>query len=36
VTLSTHVLDNARGEPAAGVPVRLDLETGGGQWTQVA
>jgi 5-hydroxyisourate hydrolase len=24
VTLSTHVLDNARGEPAAGVPVRLE------------
>jgi 5-hydroxyisourate hydrolase len=24
VTLSTHVLDTARGEPAAGVPVRLE------------
>jgi 5-hydroxyisourate hydrolase len=24
MTLSTHVLDTARGEPAAGVPVRLE------------
>jgi 5-hydroxyisourate hydrolase len=26
VTLSTHVLDTARGEPAAGVPVRLERD----------
>jgi 5-hydroxyisourate hydrolase len=25
MTLSTHVLDTGRGEPAAGVPVRLEL-----------
>jgi 5-hydroxyisourate hydrolase len=28
VTLSTHVLDTGRGEPAAGVPVRLETEDG--------
>ena len=26
MTLSTHVLDTARGEPAAGVPVRLERD----------
>src|SRR5262245_42568771 len=33
--LSTHVLDTSRGEPAAGVPVRLDKMDGGG-WVVVA
>ena len=28
-TLSTHVLDTARGRPAAGVPVRLERAGGG-------
>jgi 5-hydroxyisourate hydrolase len=28
VSLSTHVLDTARGEPAAGVPVRLEALDG--------
>jgi hydroxyisourate hydrolase len=35
VSLSTHVLDTTRGEPAAGVPVRLDRRDGDG-WTAVA
>ena len=29
VSLSTHVLDTARGAPAAGVPVRHDYRDGG-------
>lgn len=29
MSLSTHVLDTARGLPAAGVPVRLDTMDGG-------
>ena len=29
-TVSTHVLDSALGQPAAGVPVRLERMTGGG------
>jgi hydroxyisourate hydrolase len=33
--LSTHVLDTARGEPAAGVPVRLERARDGG-WAPVA
>jgi hydroxyisourate hydrolase len=33
--VSTHVLDTARGEPAAGVPVRLDRAEDGG-WAPVA
>jgi hydroxyisourate hydrolase len=28
MTLSTHVLDTARGQPAAGVPVRLESPDG--------
>lgn len=28
MSLSTHVLDSSRGEPAAGVPVRLEREDG--------
>jgi 5-hydroxyisourate hydrolase len=35
LTLSTHVLDNARGEPAPGVPVRLE-RSDGGRWVAVA
>jgi 5-hydroxyisourate hydrolase len=35
MTLSTHVLDTAAGEPAAGVPVRLELEHDGG-WLELA
>lgn len=35
MTLSTHVLDAARGEPAAGVPVRLERDHGGA-WVTVA
>jgi 5-hydroxyisourate hydrolase len=34
VNLSTHVLDTARGEPAAGVPVRLERLDA--QWIPVA
>jgi 5-hydroxyisourate hydrolase len=33
--ISTHVLDTMRGEPAAGVPVRLERQRGGG-WAVVA
>ncbi|BCB83563.1 hydroxyisourate hydrolase [Phytohabitans suffuscus] len=35
MSLSTHVLDNATGEPARGVPVRLERRDGDG-WTPVA
>jgi len=35
VTLSTHVLDTGLGEPAPGVPVRLEREHDGG-WVPVA
>jgi 5-hydroxyisourate hydrolase len=35
MSLSTHVLDNARGEPAAGVPVTLERHAGEG-WATVA
>ncbi|MCW2642573.1 MAG: hydroxyisourate hydrolase [Dactylosporangium sp.] len=35
MTLSTHVLDTARGEPAAGVPVRLERHDRG-VWTPIA
>lgn len=33
--ISTHVLDTVRGEPAAGVPVRLECEQDGA-WSPVA
>jgi 5-hydroxyisourate hydrolase len=33
--ISTHVLDTARGLPAAGVPVSLALRTGE-EWTEIA
>lgn len=32
--ITTHVLDTARGRPAAGVPVVLELRAGGG-WREV-
>jgi 5-hydroxyisourate hydrolase len=35
VSLSTHVLDTARGEPASGVPVTLEHHDGAG-WVRVA
>jgi 5-hydroxyisourate hydrolase len=35
VTLSTHVLDTAAGEPASGVPVRLERAHDGG-WVELA
>ena len=35
MTLSTHVLDTGLGEPAAGVPVRLDRAHDGG-WIELA
>lgn len=34
--LSTHVLDTARGRPAAGVPVRLERREGDGGWREVS
>jgi len=34
MTLSTHVLDTAKGRPSAGVPVRLDLHDDG--WRRIA
>lgn len=30
--ISTHVLDTSRGQPAAGVLVTLEVETGEGNW----
>jgi 5-hydroxyisourate hydrolase len=33
--ITTHVLDTARGRPAAGVPVVLDLRAGDGGWVEV-
>lgn len=32
--ITTHVLDTARGKPATGVPVRLELHDGG-QWAEI-
>ena len=31
-SITTHVLDTARGKPAAGVPVALELRDGLGRW----
>ncbi|TDD90506.1 hydroxyisourate hydrolase [Actinomadura rubrisoli] len=36
MSLSTHVLDAARGLPAAGMTVRLDRRDPGGGWTALA
>ena len=33
--ISTHVLDTARGKPAAGVPVRLERQDASGKWSAV-
>lgn len=33
--ITTHVLDTARGRPAAGVPVTLDRREPDGRWTRV-
>ena len=30
--ISTHVLDTAKGKPAAGVPVRLERQDASGKW----
>jgi len=32
--ITTHVLDTSRGRPAGGVPIRLEIETGG-SWEQI-
>ena len=34
--ISTHVLDTARGRPAAGIGVHLDRDEGGGGWERLA
>src|SRR6266849_5857778 len=33
--ISTHVLDTAKGKPAAGVPVRLERQDSSGKWIPV-
>jgi len=33
--ISTHILDTARGKPAAGVPVRLERQGAAGTWLQL-
>ena len=35
-SISTHVLDTARGKPAAGVPVGLQQQEASGQWALLA
>jgi 5-hydroxyisourate hydrolase len=35
-TISTHVLDTARGRPADGIHVGLDLQLADGNWRRVA
>jgi 5-hydroxyisourate hydrolase len=34
--ISTHVLDTAKGKPAAGVPVRLQRQDSSGNWSSLA
>ncbi|MGQ0734625.1 MAG: hydroxyisourate hydrolase [Acidobacteriota bacterium] len=34
--ITTHVLDTARGRPAAGVPVALDRRVSAGEWQRIA
>jgi 5-hydroxyisourate hydrolase len=36
MSLSTHVLDVAAGQPAAGVQVRLERSVGDGTWAELA
>jgi 5-hydroxyisourate hydrolase len=33
--ISTHVLDNVKGKPAAGVPVRLERQDASGKWSSL-
>ena len=33
--ITTHILDTARGRPAAGIPVVLEQHSGGGEWTAI-
>lgn len=33
--VTTHVLDTARGRPAAGVPITLEVEAGPGAWREL-
>jgi 5-hydroxyisourate hydrolase len=33
--ITTHVLDTARGRPAAGVPVLLEIQTAGNHWKEL-
>jgi 5-hydroxyisourate hydrolase len=33
--ITTHVLDTARGQPASGVPVRLEHESSPGAWSEI-
>jgi 5-hydroxyisourate hydrolase len=33
--ISTHVLDTAKGKPAAGVPVRLEHRNSSGKWSSL-
>jgi 5-hydroxyisourate hydrolase len=34
--ITTHVLDVATGNPAAGVPVILEIEKAGGEWREIS
>jgi 5-hydroxyisourate hydrolase len=34
-SISTHVLDIARGRPAAGVPIRIERKNGASEWSPV-
>ena len=34
-SITTHLLDTSRGRPAAGVAVRLEIETAAGNWKQI-
>jgi 5-hydroxyisourate hydrolase len=34
--ISTHVLDTAKGKPAAGVPVRLERQDSSGKWSSLS
>lgn len=35
MSITTHVLDVARGKPAEGVPVELERQSAGGAWTRL-
>jgi 5-hydroxyisourate hydrolase len=35
-TISTHVLDTARGRPAEGLPIRLSIREGDDSWRELA